>query len=232
MRAIFCDAPMEFFFWTCFPRLWKMAALMSRFPRQLNPRPGWSAPRLRSAHHDRLLDAAQGGDAAAFWQLAEGYRPYLRTVATRVLGGQLPSDASDVISHSLSVAFERLAQFQDRHAAVFLGWLAAIVRNEALKALRHVGRKQPLPADSGGGEQLAADQSGPETRAARREQAARLLAAIHRLPEDYRTVIELRNLKELPFAEVAQRMARSPEAVRKLWTRAMDRLREELGEIT
>jgi RNA polymerase sigma-70 factor (ECF subfamily) len=166
---------------------------------------------------------------SAFWQLAEGYRPYLKTVAARLLGDQLPSDRSDVVDQSLTVAFERLGQFRDHQPSVFLGWLAAIVRNEALRSLRHSGRKQPLPTDAGGGVTLPADQSGPDARAARREQAARLLAAIQRLPGDYRRVIDLRNLQELPFAEVAQRMARTPEGVRKLWTRAIDKLRAELG---
>jgi RNA polymerase sigma-70 factor (ECF subfamily) len=178
---------------------------------------------------EELLGAARAGDAASFWRLAEGYRPYLRTVALRLLGDRLPSDASDVVHRSLVLACERLGQLQADRSAVFLGWLAAVVRNEALQALRRAGRALPLPDGSTGGEVLPADQSGPDTRAARREQAARLMQALQRLPEDYRTVLDLRNLQELPFAEVARRMARSPEAVRKLWTRAVARLRDELG---
>jgi RNA polymerase sigma-70 factor (ECF subfamily) len=188
-----------------------------------------SAP-ARISPDDRLLDAARQGNPAAFWQLVESYRPYLRTVAARLLGGQLPGDRSEVVDHGLALAFERFGQFRDHRAAVFLGWLAAIVRNEALKSLRHAGRRQPLPADSRGQEQLADDLSGPDARAARREQSARLLAALHRLPDDYHTVLKLRNLEELPFAEVARRMARSPDAVRQLWTRAVAKLRQELEE--
>jgi RNA polymerase sigma-70 factor (ECF subfamily) len=178
---------------------------------------------------DDLLEAARKGEVAAFWELAERYRPYLKAVAAKLLGGRLPSDPSDVVSHALAVAFERLAQFKGPGAAVFLGWLATIVRNEALMSLRRAGRVRPLPAGPGDEEVLAAGSSGPDRRASRREEAARLLAAVERLPDDYRTVIELRNLKELPFEEVARRMARSNDAVRKLWTRAMTRLRAELG---
>jgi RNA polymerase sigma-70 factor (ECF subfamily) len=180
--------------------------------------------------NDLLLEAARKGEVAAFWELAERYRPYLKTVAARLLGDRLPSDGSDVVNHGLAVAFERLAQFNDRHAAVFLAWLAAIVRNEALMSLRRAGRVRPLPAGSSDEEVLAAGGSGPDGSVSRREQAARLLAAVGRLPDDYRTVIELRNLQELPFEEVARRMTRSHDAVRQLWTRAMKRLRAELGE--
>jgi RNA polymerase sigma-70 factor (ECF subfamily) len=188
-----------------------------------------SAPCLGPSHDD-LLEAARAGSAEAFWQLAQGYRPYLRSVAARVLGGQLPGDGSDVVGNGLGLAFERLSQFHGPDAVVFLGWLAAIVRNEALRLLRREGRLRPLPEGSRDGERLAGDSSGPEAKASRREQAARLLAAIERLPEDYRVVLELRNFQELPFEEVAGRMGRSSEAVRQLWSRAVRRLRGELGE--
>ena len=49
-----------------------------------------------------------------------------------------------------------------------------------------------------------------------------------RLSADYREVIVLRNLQGLPFAEVAHRMGRSAGAVRVLWVRAVDQLRQHL----
>jgi RNA polymerase sigma-70 factor (ECF subfamily) len=181
-----------------------------------------------SPEKDHLLEAARAGDSAAFGRLVEEYRPYLKTVARRVLADRRPSDGSDVVQTGLGIAFEHLAQFRDGEVTAFLGWLARIVRNEALRSLRKASPAQPLPGWSG--ELLTGSSSGPVGHAARREQAARLLVAVERLPEDYRTVIDLRNLKELPFEDVAQRMGRSSAAVRKLWTRAMDRLRQELGD--
>ncbi len=41
------------------------------------------------------------------------------------------------------------------------------------------------------------------------------------LPDDYREVIELRSIQQLPFDEVAERMNRSIGATRKLWCRAV-----------
>jgi RNA polymerase sigma-70 factor (ECF subfamily) len=52
-----------------------------------------------------------------------------------------------------------------------------------------------------------------------------LADTLGRLPEDYREVLILRHLECLSFPEVAQRMGRSADAVKKLWTRALDRLR-------
>ena len=45
------------------------------------------------------------------------------------------------------------------------------------------------------------------------------------LSEDYQKVIALRNFGGLPFDEVAALMNRSPQAVRLLWLRAINRLR-------
>ena len=53
-------------------------------------------------------------------------------------------------------------------------------------------------------------------------QLADVLAA---LPDDYREVIILRNLEGLSHAEIAQRLNRSPGAVRMLWVRALAALR-------
>jgi RNA polymerase sigma-70 factor (ECF subfamily) len=64
---------------------------------------------------------------------------------------------------------------------------------------------------------------------ARREQAVLLADARQRLPSNYRDVIMFRHLEGLSFAEVAQRMDRSIDSVKKLWIRALSRLRDSLG---
>ena len=46
------------------------------------------------------------------------------------------------------------------------------------------------------------------------------------LPEDYRAVILLRNLKGLSHAEVAVELNRIESAVRMLWLRALKQLRQ------
>lgn len=76
---------------------------------------------------------------------------------------------------------------------------------------------------------LVASTSSPSHRAARREQAVLLAEALGKLSEDYREVIILRHLEQLPFAEVAARMHRSEDSVQKLWVRALARLRQSMG---
>ena len=42
---------------------------------------------------------------------------------------------------------------------------------------------------------------------------------------DHRQVVVLRSLQELNWKEVGRRMGRGPDAVRKLWARALQQLR-------
>jgi RNA polymerase sigma-70 factor (ECF subfamily) len=54
--------------------------------------------------------------------------------------------------------------------------------------------------------------------------------ALAELPADYREVFILRNLEQVPIDEIAARMGRSPNAVRKLWRRAMVALKQAMEE--
>ena len=77
---------------------------------------------------------------------------------------------------------------------------------------------------------LAGLSQSPPTLALKREQAVLLAEALERLAEDHREVFVLRNLEHVPIEEIAIRMGRSPNAVRKLWTRAILALKRELEE--
>jgi RNA polymerase sigma-70 factor (ECF subfamily) len=198
-----------------------------------------SSATQNSAPSDGLLAAVQAGDQAAFWQLADGYRPYLKAVAARLLGSRFAgkADASDVVQQALLVAFEQSADFRGQDAEQWRGWVLAILRSQALKLLRYwrrqkrdLRREPPPVSSSGGGHQFAGSSSSAGQRASRREQTAKLLQAIERLPSDYREVLRLRNFEGRPFADVAARMSRSEVAVRLLWGRAIQRLRDAWGD--
>ena len=77
---------------------------------------------------------------------------------------------------------------------------------------------------------LAAETPTPSQLAVRREAAVRLADTIARLPADYQMVLLLRVFEGLSAEEVAQRMNRSPGAVRMLQLRALTALRAELKE--
>jgi RNA polymerase sigma-70 factor (ECF subfamily) len=208
-----------------------------RFPRHKNARHGvhkMDTPQKGTPSGRNASPPFDTASPALFWQHADAFRPYLKAVAGRVLGRQVQDkvSASDVVQQCLLEAFKKYGQFRGKTELEWRAWLVAIVRNEAVDVLNYwvARRERPLDGDSRLAPKLADDSSGPAAKASRMEQAARLTAALERLSPDHQEVLRLRNFESLAFAEVAARMGRSEPAARQLWIRALDKLREELGE--
>ena len=77
-------------------------------------------------------------------------------------------------------------------------------------------------------ELLADNAVSPSVHADNREQQMIIADALESLPEDYREVIVLRNLRGLSHAEVAVQLDRTESAVRMLWLRALKQLRQQV----
>jgi len=192
------------------------------------------------AEHGELLRAARSGDEEALGRVLDAHRSYLRLLARLEVGRRLQAkiDASDLVQETFLQAHRTFPDFRGASGAELLQWLRSILASRLSKAVRHYCGTQcrdlELERDLGRSSQalqgmLAASQTSPSQRVARREQAVRLANAVERLPDDYREVIILRNLRRLRFKEVAQEMGRSVDSVHKLWARALSRLRDELG---
>lgn len=192
---------------------------------------------------EQLLRRARTGDVAALGQLLESYRNYLTLLARLQIRRRLQSkvDAGDLVQDTFLKAHRHFAQFRGASELELAAWLRQILAGNIANLVRHyygtqrrdVRLEQELADDlerssHGWGVGLAAQQSSPSQRAARREEAVRLANALAQLPEDYEDVIVLRHLQGLPFAEVALQMGRSVDSVEKLWVRALTRLRRLL----
>jgi RNA polymerase sigma-70 factor (ECF subfamily) len=196
---------------------------------------------------EQLVRLARAGCADALGRLLELYRSYLALLARlqirRRLQGKL--DASDVVQETFLKAHRHFGQFRGSTERELAAWLRQILASTLANFVRHyhgvqgrdVGLERRLGAELEGssqalGEALAGKQSSPSERAARREEAVLLAAALARLPQDYREVVVLRHLEGLSFPEVARCMGRSMDSVKKLWVRALARLRDGLGEVS
>jgi RNA polymerase sigma-70 factor (ECF subfamily) len=192
----------------------------------------------------RLLSLARAGDRAALGRLLERYRHYLSLLARLQVGRRLQGkvDAADIVQETFLEAHRDLTQFRGTTEPELVQWLRRILATTLANQIRRYFGTQArdpqlerelvdaLDASSrsmDGG--LIAPQSSPSQQAARREQAVLLADALQALPGDYHEVIVLRHLEGLSFPEVALRMGRSEDSVKKLWARALARLRQSLG---
>jgi RNA polymerase sigma-70 factor (ECF subfamily) len=199
--------------------------------------------RLEDSNPARLLSRARHGDTPALGRLLERYRRYLGLLARleidRRLQGKL--DPSDVVQEAFLEAHRDFGRFQGRTEAELLTWLRRVLvhnmADQARRYLRTQGRNVRLERELSAaveessaalGQALAAPGSSPSDLAARREQSVRLADALAELPDDYREVIVLRHLEGLPFPEVAARLGRTADSVKKLWARGLARLRGRL----
>jgi RNA polymerase sigma-70 factor (ECF subfamily) len=186
------------------------------------------------ADANRWLPEAQAGSSEALGQLLEACRGYLLLVAQRELAPDLQAKggASDLVQETLLDAVRAFPRFQGTSEAEVLAWLRRLLLNNLVSFARRyrsadkrqVAREVGLAGGSGG---PAADVPTPSRQAVEHEEARRLQEALGRLPEDYRRVLRWRFEEDRPFEEIGRLLGLTPNAARKLWARAVRRLRQE-----
>ena len=201
-------------------------------------------PTRPSPDTDHLLEAVSRGDSAARGQLLERHRPKLRRMVAVRLDRRLAArvDPSDVVQEAMALAAARLDEYVRDRPLPFYPWLRRIVSDRLADASRKhlhagrrsVGREEPpgLPGESvvALAERLLAANSAPSARLRRREQRDRVRAALEALPERDRDVLVLRYLEDLSTADAAAVLGVSEGAVKMRLLRALQRLRDVLGE--
>jgi RNA polymerase sigma-70 factor (ECF subfamily) len=185
-----------------------------------------------------LVAQARQGDKDALDQLIQQCRDYLLLIANQDLDTSLRSKlgASDLVQQTMLAACTNFQQFRGQTEDELTGWLRQILRNDLQNARRHFQQTQQRDArrehrldDSQLIQPALTDpQHTPGTNAIVNEQMQILQRAMVQLPENYRTVVRLRNWEELPFEKIGETMEISAEAARKLWSRGIARLAEIL----
>lgn len=193
------------------------------------------SPNTNGSRFADLLAAARAGDNVAVGRLLEDHGTYLRAIAASSLdsGLRTKESPSDLIQRTYLEALEGIDQFRGETEAEFRQWLAHILQHNLADTGRryHLTQKRRVTREFAIEyfNSIAGDDSSPSTALRRSEQDDQLQAAIERLPENYRRAVELRHRENLEFAELGACLGVSAEAARKLWARAIDRLRGELA---
>jgi RNA polymerase sigma-70 factor (ECF subfamily) len=174
-----------------------------------------------------LARAAAAGEPEAFERFVEYFRSKIFHYSWLMCGQ--PDDAEEVAQETLLKAFEGFHQLREpEHVRA---WIFRIARNVCLmqrrKSLFAPQRELSVEELPPSAELLDAAVS-PDERLHRGEVRAVLEAVIAELPQDYRSVVLLRDLEELSTEETAQILDLTIDAVKTRLHRARAAMRQKL----
>jgi len=174
-----------------------------------------------------LFERSRHGDDAARGELLLCLRAYLKALARSWLGTELARrlDASSIAQESVVRIEAHWADLRGQTVPQLLAWARRIAHNVAADRVRRLG-STPAAADEA--EDVPAPDAEPLDLLVGEEEAARVAAALEELSPPRREVIVARLLDGLPFEAVATRMGKQCGAVRVLFMRAVEQLRQIL----
>jgi RNA polymerase sigma-70 factor (ECF subfamily) len=200
--------------WThCVPIDWKLTAVGGTAPAD--------AAAFTAATDTELVEACLGGAREAFDVLVERHRRNVYHLCFRFVGTH--EDASDLSQEVFLRAFRSLRTFKGR-AAVGT-WLYRIGVNVCLN---RVTAKRPPSEPLEAAPRVDTGAEDPAQALLRAERAARVRAAIAKLPRKQRATLILRVYHELPHEEIAGILGSSVGAVKANFFHALANLRKLL----
>jgi RNA polymerase sigma-70 factor, ECF subfamily len=140
-----------------------------------------------------LVSRFQSGDEAAFVILMQRHERRVYNLAYRMLGG--PEDARDATQDAFLSCFRHLPTF--RGDAAFSTWLHRIAVNACYDMVR---RRKPVTSLE---EDLVEPPATPDP-ADRAAASADVQSALLRIPPEFRVVLILHELQDLPLEDVAR----------------------------
>jgi RNA polymerase sigma-70 factor (ECF subfamily) len=175
-----------------------------------------------------LVDAARSGDGSAFAEIVRAHEEI--AFRTAYLITRNAADAEDAAQEGFVKAYYALSRF--RRGAPLRPWLLRIVANEARNRRRSAGRRAGMTLRVAGAAASGDAAPSPEAAALDGERRAELLEALGRLDERDRDVLVHRFLLGLDERETAETLGVRRGTVKSRTSRALDRLRAELPEVT
>src|SRR5262245_50967579 len=179
---------------------------------------GIDADECVEAADDAALVARAQIDPRAFGLLYDRYLDQVYRYCYRRLGST--AAAQDATSATFEKALAALPRF-DPSGGSFRGWLFTIAHNVVINTVRKADYRANRPLDAAA--EVEDDGLSPEAYAVANDEQQALVAALARLPEEQRRIIELR-LAGLTGREIAAAMGMSHAAVRTAQHRALLRL--------
>ncbi|MEM8886442.1 MAG: sigma-70 family RNA polymerase sigma factor [Bacteroidota bacterium] len=189
----------------------------------------------KNTKEDReLVAAAQRGENKAFETLLKKYRKAVYYLLLKMVKNA--DDAEDLTQEAFAKAFNSIEKFDSKFA--FSTWLFRIATNNCIDFIRKK-RVQTISIDSSiegdDGSSMRFDVKDenldPNETMLKQQRKRYLNMAIERLPEKYRTLVELRYFRELSYEEVATELSIPLGTVKAQLFRARELLNQELKNL-
>jgi RNA polymerase sigma-70 factor (ECF subfamily) len=185
---------------------------------------------IDSLRDQQLVAAARQGDQDAFGELVRRHYKRSLNLATSILRDH--GEAEEETQNACWKAFVHLDQF---HGEVeFSSWLFRIVRNQCLMVIRRRRGAQIVYLDNRGSNdtsepiQLPSADLDPEGQFGTSEIMQVLRMEIGRIPPFLRTVIILRDVRQLPIPDLAAQLGITVAAAKSRLLRARVELRKRM----
>lgn len=172
-------------------------------PRLQSPAPEASRATCDEAALVALLGRIRFGDASALGQLYDLTVGRLHAVALRVLGNV--DDAEEALADAYLQVWDKAASYCPERGAV-MAWLQTLAWSRACDLARARRRRQPpgLHPDDSPLAYMESEDPGPQRLAEREGAAARVQAAMARLGDAQRRVLELAFGEDMSHAQIAE----------------------------
>jgi RNA polymerase sigma-70 factor (ECF subfamily) len=194
---------------------------------------------LRNSITDKtqhLVALAKDGDESALEQLCTVYGPRVLWLVRLRMGKELRSklESVDLVQDVLVCALRDLRNFTYKNEGDFVRWLSRIAENrlrdnlDKLRANKRDIRKEVrlkthrvTLEESFAAALEPIDATTPSAIVSRREDFDKLAKAIDTLKPEYREIIVLTKMEGLSYKEIGNKLGKSTDAVRMLFSRAM-----------
>jgi len=182
----------------------------------------------------RLMLEVRGDSAPAFEELMLRFQGRLVTVLEHLVGNR--DQAEDLAQEVFLRVYRSRKTYEP--GARFSTWLYTIANNVAINALRSRSRRREVNLDARGSGPWGASPLERIVQASSGQMPARQLdkvevrdivrAAVGALNDRQRMAVLLSKFEEMSYADIAQSMQMSPQAIKSLLSRARVNLREVL----
>ena len=167
-----------------------------------------------------IIRACKGGSHPAFRTLFDRYYQVLLGVAMRYMGDR--DEAKDILQDSFIKIFTNIGSFSETNSIE--GWMKRIVQNTAINRYR-----QRIRFDNNAEAVLEANSDDEFENLTAALNAKSILALLHKMPEGYRTVINLHLIDGYSHNEIASMLGISAGTSKSQLFKARRMLKELLA---